>query len=223
MAPANRFSSVCLPEHSTCSSYLSSYYKSTPSLRCIACRDNNLRLYNDRCVAQCPENYTANAEGYCYCSGSGLITVDEQCLAMSWCPVEMGWDTVSNSCIACSYSCITCHNGGCTECIPGFFLYVSPQAINCRRKSPLFPCDQQYGLFHDICLVLDHKTPRLGLTLCFVNIPNCKACFRQSESLCAVCEDGYFNFNNTCITSCPSGTIPYRNSVCITPEIPNCQ
>lgn len=134
----------------------------------------------------------------------------------------MGWDPLSNSCLSCRFGCLTCYNNACTSCNPGYFLYVSPQAIRCRRKSPLFTCDNQYGWVQGVCLVLDYRNPDLGLNLCYPTVSNCKACASGRSDTCVICNSGYYLQNNTCVVGCPNGTIPYNNQVCILLEIDNC-
>ena len=75
---------------------------------------------------------------------------------------------------------------------------------------------------NETCIVKNYADPALGLTRCFPLISNCKACFPLRSEICIVCQSGYFNFNNTCITACPTGTIPQYNLTCILPEIQNC-
>ena len=134
----------------------------------------------------------------------------------------MGWDLTSNSCLSCPFGCLTCFNSACTSCNPGYFLYISPQAIRCRRKSPLFTCDQQYGWIQKTCLVLNYNDSTLGMNQCYSIIANCIACYPQRSDICILCNPGFYNINNTCITACPNGTIPYNEQTCILTEIQNC-
>jgi hypothetical protein len=100
---------------------------------------------------------------------------------------------------------------------------VSPQAIICRRKSPLFACNDQYGLWNDICLVSDFQN--LQMALCKTSVPNCRVCPFKAEfrtTVCVVCELGFHLHENKCLKTCPTGMMPYANSVCALIEIPNC-
>lgn len=97
----------------------------------------------------------------------------------------MYYDVYSDSCLSCPFGCITCRGSICTSCYPGYFLYVSPQAILCRRKSPLFACNDQYALWNDICLVTDFAN--LQMTQCRTNIPNCRVCPFKADARATVC------------------------------------
>jgi hypothetical protein len=86
----------------------------------------------------------------------------------------MTYDIYSQSCLSCPFGCVTCVNFVCTSCYPGYFLYISPQAVRCRRKSPLFPCDKQYSWTQGVCLVKDYAI--LNMVNCISVVANCKAC-----------------------------------------------
>lgn len=180
-------------------------YKGAAGLKCITCH-NDEYMHLGKCVAACPSGYVTNADKSCFCANSSLITINDQCLPLVTCPIEMGWDPLSNSCFSCNFGCLTCYNSACTSCNPGYFLYISPQGVRCRRKSPLYPCDQQYGWVQNTCLVLTYSDPSLGLTDCYANIKNCKACSPGRDDICILCNPGFINHNNTCIQACPNGT-----------------
>ena len=55
------------------------------------------------------------------------------------------------------------------------------------------------------------------LTKCLALVQNCQACFPNSDTICASCQTGFYNVNNTCISTCPNGTIPFENLTCIYP------
>lgn len=205
----------------TCSAALSSYLGDKPMLKCYKCI-SSVFLHQGRCVDQCPTNYSANKNNYCYCSSPGTITVNDQCLDMPICPIKMGWDPLSSSCLSCDFGCLTCFDIGCTSCFPGFFLYISPQGVSCRRKSPLFTCDQQYGWINNVCLLKTFSNPLFRLARCLNTIPNCQACFPNSDTICVSCQPGYYNVNNSCIAPCPNDTIPFEGITCIYPEVFNC-
>ena len=134
----------------------------------------------------------------------------------------MSFDIRSHSCLSCPFGCISCINTQCTACNPGYFLYVSPQSILCRRKSPLFPCDQQYSWQRNTtCMVTNYSDPNLAMTLCYSAVPNCMVCIPQRSDICIVCALNYFIYNNTCIQQCPNPLVPFDNT-CILPEITNC-
>jgi hypothetical protein len=151
-----------------------------------------------------------------------MITVNDQCMAIPVCPIRMGWDPPSSSCLSCNFGCLTCYDNVCTSCNPGFFLYVAPQGVFCRRKSPLYTCDQQFGMINNVCILKTFSNPLYRLAKCVNLISNCQACFPNSDSICVSCSSGYYNVNNTCISTCPKDTIPFQGLTCIYPEIKNC-
>ena len=213
--------SICLPIDQTCSNTFPSYYKNQSMLKCTSCV-TNLYLHGGQCVSQCPTNFSPNANNYCICNQNGALTVNDQCLTIPVCPIQMGWDSLSSSCVSCEFGCLTCYDNWCTSCNPGYFLYISPQGVFCRRKSPLYACDQQYGWNNGACLLKGFSNPLFRLTKCLSLIANCQACFPNNGQVCASCKAGFYNVNNTCISSCPNTTIPFENLTCIYPEVQNC-
>lgn len=99
---------------------------------------------------------------------------------------------------------------------------MSPQGVFCRKKSPLYTCDQQYGWINGICLLREYSNSTFRLTRCLAAIANCDACFPSSDTMCASCKTGFFNVNNTCISTCPADTIEFEGITCIFPEVTNC-
>lgn len=159
---------------------------------------------------------------YCTCGGANNLTIHDKCLNQIACPVGMSFDIRSHSCLSCPFGCMSCINTQCTSCNPGYFLYVSPQEILCRRKSPLFPCDQQYSLQQgSTCMLTNFTDPALAMTLCYASVSNCQVCIPQSNQICIVCSPGFRIYNNTCIQTCPAGLIAYENT-CVLMEIVNC-
>lgn len=126
-----------------CFTYLTSHYKGVPYSKCDDCMPGYFS-HMSTCVQQCPSGYYA-FNSYCACAGVANLTINDKCLNQVTCPIGMSFDIRSHSCLSCPFGCISCINTQCTSCNPGYFLYVSPQSILCRRKSPLFPCNQQYS------------------------------------------------------------------------------
>ncbi len=185
------------------------YYKNKAMLKCNTCPDNTVSYLN-KCLANCPANYIPNSNFFCKCSASGTLTVNDQCLVLPSCPLLMGYDPFTSSCVSCDFGCATCFNLLCTSCNPGYFLYISPQTIRCRKSSPLFPCDQQYSWNNGACLLIDYTNTLYAMTKCVSAVANCMVCLRNSVTDCALCKPGFFNFNNTCLRSCPAGTVGYK-------------
>lgn len=134
------FFSTCMTPDGSCLESMSSFYKGRSFLKCTTC-DSGLYMHLNKCVSSCPAGFIPNSANSCYCANSSLITIYDQCLPFVTCPIRMGWDPLSNSCFSCRFGCLTCYNLACTSCSPGYFLYVSPLGIRCRRKSPLNPCN----------------------------------------------------------------------------------
>jgi hypothetical protein len=213
---ADYFSTSCMPANDPyCISYLKSHYKNIPYTKCDQCFPGFF-AHLDKCVEKCPDGYREHND-YCVCSGAANLTVHNQCLNQSACPIGTSFDIRSHSCLSCPFGCVSCVNRQCLACNPGYFLYVSPQNILCRRKSPLFPCDGQYSWQRNTtCMPTNYTDPLIQMTLCYMKIPNCQICFPGSNEICIVCEVGYQIYNNTCIAKCPSYLIPFDNS-CILP------
>jgi len=197
---------VCLTLDPSCSDVMTTYLYDKPMLKCNTC-PNGMVSHLNKCVASCPAGYIPNTNSYCICSTPGTLTVNDQCLAIPACPLLMGWDPFTSSCLSCDFGCTTCYDLGCTSCNPGYFLYISPQTIRCRKSSPLFPCDQQYSWNNGACLLLNYTNSLYRLNKCLGAIANCMACAKNSATDCSLCNPGFFNVNNTCVNSCPIGTV----------------
>lgn len=172
---ASGFSISCLPRTDpNCQNYITSFYQNIPFIKCDQCISGYV-AYLDKCVLQCPSNYSP-LNGYCICNGN-LLTINDQCLNMPGCPIMMSFDSQSYSCISCPFGCMSCANPRqCTSCNPGYFLYISPQNIICRRKTPLFPCNGQYSWQRFTCAITNYQDPNLSMTLCYSTVSNCQIC-----------------------------------------------
>ena len=134
----------------------------------------------------------------------------------------MYFDILSHSCLSCPFGCLTCFGRTCTSCNPGYFLMTYPLGIHCFRKSPLSSCENRYRwIGNNTCMLIDLNNLGVDMQLCSQNVPRCRLCQAQSSTVCAVCQEGYQLYNNTCLEQCPDFLIPYDN-VCILPEINNC-
>lgn len=112
-------------------------------MKCDVCPNNQI-AHLGYCVSACPTGYSSFFGQYCICNG-GLLTIYDKCLNITGCPIKMSFDIISHSCLSCPFGCMSCIGSVCTSCNPGYFLYISPQGIRCRRKSPLFDCSGQYS------------------------------------------------------------------------------
>ncbi len=138
--------------------YLKSNYKGVAYLKCDKCMGGRIS-HLDKCVDSCPAGYY-QINGYCACGGVANLTINDQCLNQITCPIGMYFDIISHSCLSCPFGCISCIGEQCIACNPGYFLYVSPQNVLCRRKSPLFPCDMQYAWTRDsVCALVNYTNP----------------------------------------------------------------
>lgn len=169
-----------------CTFYLTSQYKGVPFTKCDECFPGYL-AHLETCVPQCPAGYRVH-NGYCVCDGERNLTIHDRCFNQKACPIGMSFDIRSHSCLSCPFGCMSCLNTQCTSCNPGYFLYVSPQNILCRKKGPLFPCNQQYSWQRDeICMITNYTDPNIAMTLCYSRVPNCIICVPQSAEICVVC------------------------------------
>jgi hypothetical protein len=129
LVTTNNFSSICLVKDTSCANFVSTHYKEEGALKCISCMGTSTFMYLDKCVSKCPTGYIANRNNYCFCASNGTITINNKCLLLPACPLEMGWDVASSSCLSCHFGCSTCFSGTCTSCNPGYFHYISPQIV----------------------------------------------------------------------------------------------
>lgn len=199
---ASNFASQCIPTDQNCSAFIPMHYKNTSYIKCDAC-PVGMYIFAGGCVSSCPTKFIPNQNGYCICSDINTVTIYNQCLPVKYCPITMGFDSVSQSCLSCPFGCLACKDNACTACNPGYFLYISPQAIRCRRKSPLFPCDQQYSWVQNVCLVTNYTNSDFQMQLCVNSINYCKICFTGRTDICILCSPGTYLLNNVCYNQCP--------------------
>ncbi len=145
VVPIYGFNGVCKPKDALCDNFDISSYKDELTIKCYFCPNQKQYSFNEKCVSSCPSGYIPNKKDSCICANSSLVLLGSQCLQITFCPLGLGYDPLTGACNLCYYGCLTCYNLACTSCSPGYFLYISPQTVICRRKSPLFPCDQQYS------------------------------------------------------------------------------
>ena len=214
------FSTQCVAQNPTCFKYLTSHYKNTPYLKCDECGPGKV-MHLDQCVDTCPSGYQVK-NNYCVCQGTNR-TIHDQCLEIPSCPITMHLDIRSGSCLSCPFGCMTCYDRQCTSCNPGYHLYISPQIIDCRRSSPLLPCDKQYEWQRDnVCLLKNYNDPFLSMTGCVGSVNGCQVCIPGNNQVCVLCQVGYYLLDNKCLENCTYPLIPFQN-VCILTEIENCE
>ena len=187
--------SSCFPCSSNCVSCVSS----TICSQCIA----GMYLYNALCISICPlgtyaTDSSCQACSLPYCSqclsnngtqacisctkSTGTYLVNGNCVFV--CPTGTYSDLTSQSCLNCSYNCISCSSSqSCSSCSSGYFLYLGQCVTTCPN-----------GTFAK------------GVTC----NPCSTGCFQCSNSYtCSLCQSQYSLFANStnsyCVSSCPTG------------------
>lgn len=102
-------------------------------------------------------------------------------------------DTLTNMCLLCHYSCLTCRGAGpdqCKVCAKGFL----------RRKSLcVSKCEEGEFVVDGACFSCDKK---------------CLTCDGPKDDQCFTCAEntatglGYYYYNKRCMESCPPGFYP---------------
>jgi len=98
----------------------------------------------------------------------------------------------SRICIVCGANCASCNTTTCTQCLSGYFIVFAT------------------GQFVSSCISLNNitRTYYTNVIRCFAcNLANCLVCVMNGYTLeCQSCQSNTYRFNNTCVTTCPTGT-----------------
>lgn len=169
-------------------------------------------LHQGQCVIDCPESFYKK-DGHCKPCGSGCskCICDKECIScieglvlfekkcVSTCPT--GYTKVNGNCIPCNDPiceiCAVNSPGVCEKCSSGYLL-----GSNCVSKCPknFFLCDVTKK-----CQPCNSK---------------CVLCETESTN-CSECKDEFILQGNTCISSCPVGTVKHEDK-CLPCGILNC-
>jgi hypothetical protein len=192
----------CLPCNSSCQTC-------SNSIDCTSCIQN-LFLYNSTCFSNCPQGYL-KAE-------AGLCTKTEDCISGKY--INKDW------CLSCPNECSSCSSqSNCSVCASGFYLFNNTCSLTCpsgmvkKEGKCLKASDCSGHLFieEDMCRVCNESC---GNCSSFNTCTSCKGeTYLQFDQCVTSCNQGYLKYeNNTCLSSCPSGTFPNESncSECMT-------
>jgi len=186
---------------------------------CTSC-NYPLQLYNSTCISQCPSGYfslaisnqilqctlcsiqckTCDNSTYCTSCNSAYLFYNNTCLYS--CPLSTFSSNLTTNnissmvCLVCSSNCLTCVSvAQCEQCQQGYYLTSTQNGITCTS-------DCASGMF-------------LSGNTCFNCSQNCLNCL--SNTICLACSISNSLSNNSCVSSCPSGSI----SILMTVSIPS--
>ncbi len=153
------------------------------TLPCRTCTSNT-----SSCVT-CYSNTTITTYIYLY-------TTDATCYQT--CPTGTYVDVSVMKCLACNSLCATCFGSStnCTSCVVNStyqYLFINNSLGTCRTTCPTYYYPDT-GANPIIC------------TLCIIP---CSTCTTSTQ--CTSCTTGYYFYNNTCGTICPTGTTIANN------------
>jgi hypothetical protein len=192
------------------------------------------------CVAPCLTCTTATSCLSCLTN----FLYNNSCVNASACPAGTYGNTTTNACESCQTPCTTCSGsmGNCTSCNGSNALYnntclgtcpatfyannfvcvpcVAP-CLACSTLNFCLSCVSSY-LFNGTCYNASACPPKTFANLtaftCDACIVNCSTC-ELVASNCTSCASPYFNYNGSCVNTCPSGL--FQNvtvcSACVLP------
>ncbi|EAR90495.3 zinc finger lsd1 subclass family protein (macronuclear) [Tetrahymena thermophila SB210] len=171
---------------------ISSTLASTPFTESYGIRE--MFILVDYCTTNCA---VCNAQGCTKCQ-TNFYLYNFQCV--SQCPSNYAPDT-NQSCQPCDATCLTCSfpqsSTSCKTCKPN--TYLNPNN-SCQSTCP----DKYWP-----------NTSNLTCQTCDTNCYNCKSPGDQNS--CTSCSGNVYLSNNQCISTCPPGTFPLKqtnNNIC---------
>jgi proprotein convertase subtilisin/kexin type 5 len=188
-------------------------------LHCDAC-ESGFFLENGKCVKECSQGYgqigdsckKCTNDNCGRCSSNMIDCVDcrsdwfyylNNCY--SKCPSETTQYSYKGkmSCVKCPSGCSTCQIDN-IDAVTGAFTFIKQ---SCTCYSPKVNKD---GVCVDPECGPDQVLTQIGCQNC--TDKNCQTCNSQDLSKCERCKEGFFDFNNECVTKCPSFYYKDNNS-----------
>lgn len=183
-------------DYTTVSSYDSGNY--------LIDQNTNTIIFSILCTMPCRTCSASNSSSCVTCYTDTSITTSiylysttTQCY--STCPSYTYPDSSIYKCVDCNSICLTCTgtSTNCTSCLSNStypYLFINSSVGTCRSQCPTYyyPDTSQNPIICVLCL-----SP-------------CSTC--TSSSQCTSCLSGWYFYNNTCSTNCPSGTTIPNNS-----------
>jgi hypothetical protein len=166
-----------------------SYYIDSTTNACELCQDSCQDCANGYSCTTCKDGYL-NVQNY----------IVNNCVTS--CPI--GYDQNNSTCIECN---IKSSNGTCLNCLDEDLYYYQYQCID-SCPSDLTPDIQ------NICADCTNRISYKGT--CYDICPD-KTFYNNTLNTCYTCEDKKMKYyNNTCIETCPIGSVLSKNNICIT-------
>ena len=200
----------------------------TISTNCLSCpTGGGTYLYNNDCLADCPDNYYARDEdNTCQLCDSSCFTCagiyDLNCTSC-YNTTYLNPSPIGN-CLPCDPSCENCQNisTNCTSCNNGTFYYPNECLITCPDGYWMQTSDNTCQNCDNTC-----ATCSAGTSLDCITCPDgsfysngicllcsgCETC-DTTETNCLSCNSSTYLINNACVDTCPSGTWPQSDNTC---------
>lgn len=163
--------------------------------------NNSILTFTAACTLPCRTCSATNTSSCLTCYTNTLISTSvyyygafRTCYAS--CP--SGTYASSYTCLDCSSTCLTCLGTAtnCTSCVANStypYLYVSGSTGSCRASCPIYY----------------YPDTTSSPVTCVPCVGRCSTCLNSTQ--CLSCVSPYYFYNNSCVTSCPSGTMIANN------------
>lgn len=210
---------VCVSPCLTCSS----------GSECTSCVENQI-LYTGKCIENCPDGYyeannicEACSENCKKCDSTQCLTCSTGFIYKKKCIETCEGYTIDGTCYDCSENCQECINGLiCNKCDENFILYNEKCSESCPKGSFEFnstcescasPCEsctssENCVACSDLYYLISGKCQETCPSNYFPNSGLCYECSIGCENCdkngCFQCKDEFFNYNSSCVKSCPN-------------------
>ena len=174
----------------------------------MKCSDSGLLYYNYGCVSDCPEGYVEIIPGRCgLCTDSNMFFYDNGCVIT--CPDGYG-ETSPGRCGLCTGPTPLYYNHTCVSSCPESYVEINPKrCVRCSdsnmmyyNRSCISSCPAKTVSIYNLYLIQYECKP------CYLG---CETCVNTTSSGCLSCSEGFFYFENSCNTGCPSDM--YANAI----------
>jgi len=155
----------------------------------------------DQTCNRCPENCTrCDGPNSCAACNNGYKVQDGKCVGN--CTVGYYYDQITNNCFKCDdLNCLACSpQNVCKDCKP-------PTVLNKITDQCVYRCPRKYFINKE------NNT-------CELCSSECALC--NNKNTCTACNEGYYWYNNTCISACPDkytivngNCVPCSSSDCL--------
>ncbi|KAL4430429.1 hypothetical protein ABPG74_013279 [Tetrahymena malaccensis] len=178
---------------------------------CLQCSDNNASPDTNK-ICVCQSNYYLGSNGTCIACSIGCSKCNQSgCLQCKDISAQLN----SNQACTCKVGMYLDSNGVCQQC--------NSTCLSCSGSSNICTsCDsvvqfRQLDKITNTCVCQQGYSQVTGSDICQQNSQQCQISYCQvcqNNNVCTQCQNSYYLFINTCVSSCPYGYEPNQANQC---------